>query len=66
MPPIPTLERAATKLLALYRQSTVLPELIDAEICALVDDGHRQADIARLLGLTPQEVSRRIMRHRGL
>ncbi len=59
-----TLDHDGLRLKALYRQSTVLPELIDAEICALIDKGHIAADIARHFELTPQEISRRVKRHR--
>lgn len=62
---MPSLERDATKLQALYRQADVLPDLIDEELCALIDKGHAQADIARHFELTPQEISRRVKRFRG-
>lgn len=63
--PSTKLERDAAPLLKLYRQSQELPDLIDAEIVRLIGKGHRQADIARLLGLSPQEISRRVLRRNG-
>lgn len=59
-----TLDKDATKLRALYAQADALPELIDAELCSLIDRGHAQAEIARFFELSPQEISRRVKRHR--